>query len=345
MARGVRARIACRPARLRLPREGQVSSGAWLGVDDLFAAPGAQAARRRAESAPRAGEPRSYRIDAPKVQRLPLVLASPHSGRDYPSDLLEASRLDPRTLRRSEDCYVDQLFDFAAAIGAPLLTALFPRVYVDANREPFELDPAMFEERLPAYANTRSPRVAAGLGTIARVVAGGAEIYGAKLRFDAAKDRIDRHYWPYHEALQSLLKQTLETFGICLLLDCHSMPSANAPGAGRAIGTQAGARDAIDFVLGDCHGSACDRAFMIAAERFLSERGYRVARNQPYAGGFVTRHYGRPAEAVHALQIEINRALYMDERSLEPLPAFAALKKDLQALSLHLAEVADERAV
>lgn len=298
----------------------------------------------------------SYRIDAPAVQTLPLVFASPHSGRDYPEDLLSVSRLDPTTLRRSEDCFVDQLFDFTAAIGAPLLSALFPRVYVDANREPFELDPAMFDGRLPAYANTRSPRVAAGLGTIAKVVAGGAEIYGEKLRFEAAKERIDRHYWPYHEALQLLLQETREHFGGCLLLDCHSMPSANAPGAGQGAGQRAGhgqdsarkaagaaGRDPIDFVLGDCHGSACDRSFMESAESFLKEKGYRVERNQPYAGGFVTRHYGRPAEGTHALQIEINRSLYMDERNLERLPAFSALRKDLKALSLVLAEVADER--
>lgn len=319
-------------------------------MDDLFAELGAQTPRRRAEGALPAGEARSYRVEAPKTQELPLVLASPHSGRDYPADLLEASQLDATTLRRSEDCFVDQLFGFASEIGAPLLSALFPRVYVDANREPFELDPAMFEERLPAYANTRSPRVAAGLGTIARVVAGGAEIYGEKLPFDAAKQRIDRHYWPYHEALQSLLRETREGFGICLLLDCHSMPSANAPGAGQATRSQEErpqaarqTRDPIDFVLGDCHGSACDRAFIAAAERFLCQKGYRVARNQPYAGGFVTRHYGRPREGVHALQIEINRALYMDERRLEPLPGFASLKEDLKALSLSLAEVAREQ--
>ena len=300
-------------------------------MEELFTHPAAQAAlqeaaRREAGEAAPDDAPCSFSVAAPKQQSLPLVCASPHSGRDYPASFVAHSRLDPKTLRRSEDCFVDRLFDFAPELGAPLLSALFPRAYVDANREPYELDPAMFADRLPDYANTRSPRVAAGLGTIAKVVAGGAEIYGGKLSFAEAKTRIDRHYWPYHRRLERLLRQTRERFGGCLLLDCHSMPSAGAlrPVAGDAP---------LGFVLGDCHGSACDARIVEAAEAALRKRGYRVARNQPYSGGFVTRHYGRPAEGINALQIEINRALYMDEERLEPTPAFDRLRGDLKAVA------------
>ena len=140
-------------------------------------------------------------VHQPARQTLPLVLSSPHSGEDYPEDFIAASRLDRLTLRRSEDSFVDELFAAAPALGAPLIRALFPRAYIDPNREPWELDPAMFEDELPAYANTGSPRVAAGLGTIARVVANGEEIYGRKLRFADAKARVERCYRPYHAAL------------------------------------------------------------------------------------------------------------------------------------------------
>ncbi|MEJ1993579.1 MAG: N-formylglutamate amidohydrolase [Limibacillus sp.] len=338
-------------------------------MDELFAHPQARAALAQARGATgetlRAGKAhegdgraaesgqsgrQAFSIAEPKRQSVPLVFASPHSGRDYPADFVARSRLDPAGLRRSEDCFVDQLYSFAprltgAESGAPLLCALFPRAYVDPNREPYELDPAMFEESLPEYVNTRSPRVAAGLGTVARVVAGGAEIYRGKLTFEEVRRRIELTYWPYHEALRGLLQQTRESFGGCLLLDCHSMPSGVAATVAsnemgkRNSGMPASGASGPAFVLGDCHGSACDRRIVEAAESFLKGAGYRVARNQPYAGGFITRHYGRPGEAIHALQIEINRALYMNERRLEPNDGFKALQDDLKALSANLAEV------
>jgi N-formylglutamate amidohydrolase len=265
-------------------------------------------------------------IRQPARQTLPLVLSSPHSGLDYPADFIAASRLDPVTLRRSEDSFVDELFAAAPELGAPLIRALFPRAFVDPNREPFELDPAMFEDELPAYANTASPRVAAGLGTIAKVVANGEEIYAGKLRFAEAKARIDRYYRPYHDALRQAVTATRARFGRCLLIDCHSMPSVGGP-----LERDAG-RDRVDFVLGDCFASACAPAIVDRVERVLRGQGYGVARNTPYSGGFVTQHYGRPREGVHALQIEINRALYMDERQLARAPGFAALARDMTEL-------------
>ena len=266
----------------------------------------------------------SHEILMPQAQTLPLVLASPHSGANYPADFVAASRLDPLELRRSEDSFVDEIFAAGPAEGAPLIRALFPRAFVDPNREPFELDPAMFEDGLPDYANTRSPRVVAGLGTIARVVANGADIYRDKLTFAEALARIRGYYWPYHTALRELVEQTREAFGFCILVDCHSMPSIGGsvdkdPGVNRT-----------DMVLGDCHGRACAPAVMRTAEHCLERFGYNVIRNTPYSGGFVTRHYGRPSENVHCLQIEINRRLYMNEAKIERGPQLPRLQDHMQ---------------
>lgn len=267
-----------------------------------------------------------FEIIAPREQTVALVVASPHSGDRYPPDFVSRSRLDFATLRRSEDSFVDALFAAAPDHGAPLLRALFPRAFVDPNREPFELDPAMFEGRLPDYVNSRSPRVAAGLGTIARVVANGEAIYRGKLDFAEAERRVAQCYRPYHQALRGLVDRTRARFGVATLIDCHSMPSVGGPmerdpGANR-----------VEFILGDCHGVSCDRRLIDLADRMLRSLGYAVARNAPYSGGFTTQHYGRPAEGVHALQIEINRAIYMDEASYTPLPGFQALQRDLGTL-------------
>jgi len=269
----------------------------------------------------------------PAEQTMAVVFASPHSGTHYPADLVAASRLELMSLRRSEDCFVDEIFAGAPALGAPLLSARFARVYVDPNREPFELDPLMFEDALPSYVNTGSTRVAAGLGTIARLVASGEEIYARKLRFAEAEARLERCYRPYHKALGEAVEATRRRFGRCLLIDCHSMPSIGAPmeqDAGRAR---------VDFVLGDRFASSCARAVVERVERVLHRQGYRVARNDPYSGGFVTQHYGRPAEGLHALQIEINRGLHMDEARLERGPGFAALAERVTALIGELAAI------
>ena len=268
----------------------------------------------------------SHEVLAPARQTLPLVFASPHSGSNYPAAFLAASKLDPIALRRSEDSFVDELFATAPRLGAPLLRALFPRAFVDPNREPFELDPAMFEDELPAYANTRSPRVAAGLGTIARVVANGTDIYRGKLTFAEALRRLQGHYWPYHRALGDLVERTRAAFGCCILVDCHSMPSVGGP-----ADSDAGHRR-VDFVLGDCHGTSCAAAVTEVAQGALQELGYHVARNAPYSGGFVTRHYGRPEAGVHALQIEVNRQLYMDEAEISRGAGLPKLARDLNAV-------------
>jgi N-formylglutamate amidohydrolase len=270
-------------------------------------------------------------VAAPAQQQVALVCASPHSGSEYPAEFLAASRLDPLTLRRSEDSFVDEIFGGAVELGAPLLKARFPRAYLDPNREPFELDPTMFAEPLPAYVNSRSPRVQVGLGTIARVVATGEEIYARKLRFADAVARVERLYRPYHQMLRQLLATTSEHFSGYVLVDCHSMPSAGGPGE------RDFRRSGVDIVLGDCHGTSCHPAIMETAQRLLAAKGYRVVRNAPYAGGFTTSHYGAPQGGRHAIQIEINRALYMDERSIDRKPFLRQLAEDMRDLMAALA--------
>jgi N-formylglutamate amidohydrolase len=268
----------------------------------------------------------ALRIETPAEQLLPLVLASPHSGRDYPADFIAQSALDPQTLRRSEDSFVDELFAHAPAKGAPLLCALFPRAFLDVNRDAYELDPAMFDGPLPDWVLTDTPRVAAGLGTIARQVATGADIYRGKLSFAEAERRIETLYRPYHRALQDLVSATQAKFGQCLLLDCHSMPSIGGPGESDD------GSERVDFVLGDCYGRSCAPAITDAAERHLQALGYCVVRNIPYAGGYTTRHYGAPRRRSHALQIEINRRLYMQEATHEKHDGFVRLQAELDHL-------------
>ncbi len=267
-----------------------------------------------------------FDILEPLAQTTPLVFASPHSGRDYPEAFVAASQLDPVALRRSEDAFVDELYEQAPHFGAPLIRAHFPRAYADPNREPWELDPSMFEDDLPSWVNTTSPRVRAGLGTVAKVVTDGAEIYDAKLSFSEAKSRVEHCYKPYHAALQGLLDQTFEKFGAYLLVDCHSMPSVGGP-MDRDPGT-----NRVDMVLGDANGTSCNQQITNLAHRVLRDMGYRVVLNTPYAGGFTTRNYGKPLENRHALQIEVNRALYMDEDTITRADGFAKLAHDLGAL-------------
>lgn len=275
----------------------------------------------------------SFSVDAvleivsPSTSRTALIFASPHSGRDYPDSFLAQSALDPVSLRRSEDSYVDELFAAAPRHGAPLLKALFPRAYLDVNREPYELDPAMFDGPLPPHANTRSPRVAAGLGTIPRQVAQDTPIYRGKLSLADMDQRLKFLYAPYHDALTRLIDGTLARFGYCLLIDCHSMPSTSVPSD----------HGPVDIVLGDCFGASCAPSLTAGIERFLAGLGYRVIRNHPYAGGYTTRHYGFPVRGVHALQIEINRALYMDEATHRRSAGFSRLETHMNALIAFLA--------
>lgn len=266
-------------------------------------------------------------IHRPRSVRWPLVLGSPHSGRLYPPCFVNASRLDILGLRRSEDAWVDEILG-KAAVGAPLLRACFPRAFLDVNRQPFELDPVMFDGPLPPQAISDTPRIAAGLGTIPRIVAEGVDIYAARLPASEAMARIENYYLPYHRALRELLEQARNRFGVALLIDGHSMPSR----------VTAHARQRRpDFILGDNHGKACDPAIWSTAEHFFRQKGFRVVRNTPYAGGYITRTYGTPEKGFHALQIEINRDLYMDEKTLEKNAGFDGLRSLFEQLATKLA--------
>jgi N-formylglutamate amidohydrolase len=262
----------------------------------------------------------AFRVVAPAAQTAPVVFSSPHSGRAYPADFLAASRLDARSLRKSEDCYVDELLHGVDRLGAPVLAALFPRAYLDANREPYELDATLFCDGLPDYANTQSVRVVGGLGTIARIVAEGEEIYREKLTVAEGLARIDQLYKPFHAMLARLIDGTRHRFGHCVLIDCHSMPSTSA---------SSGNGPRPDIVLGDRFGSACDPDFTRFVRDRFAARGLQVALNRPYAGGFITEHYGRPAMGCQALQIEINRGLYMHEDTLEKRSDFGDFRDAL----------------
>lgn len=262
--------------------------------------------------------------------RHPILFNSPHSGRVYPDAFLALSRLDARSLRRSEDAFVDLLFADVVSFGAPLMLAHFPRAYLDVNREPYELDPAMFEGRLPSYVNARSLRVAGGLGTIPRVVGDAQDIYKERLPAQAAIERIDTLYKPYHETLHRTLDHLQALFGFAVLVDCHSMPSPSLSHDDYAK---------ADIVIGDRFGTSAVPVLTDLIETALRKAGYSVVRNRPYAGGFITEHYGQPGHNRHAVQIEIARRLYMDEKRIEPHAGLLSLKQDLNAMVAMLCDI------
>jgi N-formylglutamate amidohydrolase len=250
------------------------------------------------------------------------VFNSAHSGRVYPERFLAMTRLDHLSIRQSEDAWVDELFARAPHLGALMLRAHFPRAYLDVNREPWELDPTMFVEPLSDRFNTTSPRVAAGLGTLARVVAENKPIYRDRLTIEDARMRIEGIYHPYHAALQKLLSEAIAAFGVALLIDCHSMPRI----------TRSNDKAAPDIVLGDRYGTTCAPALVDLVETIFVGAGLKVARNRPYAGGFATRAYGRPQHGVHALQIEISRHLYMNEVTLAKNENFESIRNLIERL-------------
>jgi N-formylglutamate amidohydrolase len=255
-----------------------------------------------------------FQIVRPQVQTLPFVFASGHSGRIYPKTLIAESRLDALTLRRSEDAFVDALFAGVAGLGAPLIAATFPRAYCDVNRAMSELDSGMFDARLDIAVDAPTPRVTAGLGVIPRIVRDGAEIYARKLSPREAEMRLSRLYRPYHAALADLAEETRKRFGIAVVVDCHSMPSAlSVP----------------DIVLGDRYGASAPPLLTGWAENAFVAGRFSTARNAPYAGGYTTMLYGCARKGLFGLQIEINRGLYLDEERILRKPGFEHLKKRL----------------
>ncbi|MDR6817016.1 N-formylglutamate amidohydrolase [Neorhizobium sp. 2083] len=280
-----------------------------------------------------AGDFAQFEVMEPVTQTIPFVFNSPHSGSFYPPEFLAESGLDSLSIRRSADHYVDELFADAPELGAPLLRAHFPRAYLDVNREPYELDPRMFDGPLPPFVNIGSMRVAGGLGTIPRIVAENMEIYRRRLPVDEAMSRIETIYKPYHACLRKLIARTHARFGLAILIDCHSMP-----GNIRLSGSDV----RPDFIIGDRYGTSASAELSRAAMQFLDGMGFSAVRNKPYAGGFITEHYGRPVRGLHALQIEINRALYVDEATLDRRPEFPVIAASLSTFMRQMADfVAD----
>ncbi|MGE0662486.1 MAG: N-formylglutamate amidohydrolase [Hyphomonadaceae bacterium] len=289
---------------------------------------GATSAIAEGAAAPEPHADPPFVLIEPLRRTAPLIFASPHSGRRYPPELLADARVSLISLRRSEDAYVDELFAGAAAHGASVISATIARAYVDLNRDPAELDPDMFNERPPPSTHASSARVQAGLGAIPRISGDGQTIYRRKLSLEEAERRINAVHRPYHALLQNLVAETKELFGCAVLIDCHSMPN-NSRGA-----------HAPDVVLGDRFGASCHPSVTALAEATLRRLGYRVARNTPFAGGHTTQSYGRPAHGVHALQIEINRGLYVDERTLERTNGYVRVRADMGRLAEALSTAA-----
>lgn len=276
------------------------------------------------------GDQPPFEIAEPAIWRSPIIFNSPHSGSVYPEQFLSASRIDLAGLRRSEDSFMDELIGGLTDAGFPVVRVNFPRSYVDVNREPYELDPRMFTGRLPSFANTRSMRVAGGLGTIPRVVGDGEEIYRERLGVDDALGRIELLYKPYHRALRRLIHKAHQTFGTVILVDCHSMPST---------GISLDEPKRPDIVIGDRYETSCAPQLPNVIDDVMRGLGYSLARNKPYAGGFITEHYGNPASGLHAVQLELNRAVYMDERRRERGPRFRQVATDFLTLADALAAI------
>ena len=272
----------------------------------------------------------AYHLVFPQKRSTSVVFASPHSGRDYPRWFIQRSRLDEMTIRSSEDAYVDQLFASATQMGAPFICAGAPRAFVDLNRGADELDPALIDGVRPSGHN---PRVASGLGVIPRVVANGQAIYLGKLPRSEAERRIETYWQPYHATLRAQLDQAHAQFGEAILVDCHSMPHE----AMDAIARGGGRRPQV--VLGDRFGASADSDIVDRIEAAFRRAGLEVARNAPFAGAYVTQTYGRPARGRHAVQVEIDRALYMDERRIKPASNFEEFQALMTSVIAEIAEI------
>lgn len=272
----------------------------------------------------------AYRVRRPARYRSSVVFASPHSSSDYPRSFVRQSQLDERTIRSSEDAFVDILFSPAPDFGAPLLLAGAPRAYIDLNRGIDELDPALIEG---ARRHGHNPRVSSGLGVVPRVVANGRAIYSGKIGMEEALQRIDSYWRPYHIALQRLLDDAHDRFGQAILIDCHSMPHEAMDGVARSSARRP------EIVLGDRFGAAAGAAVVDRVEAAFANAGLTVTRNSPFAGAYVTQSYGRPSRNQHAIQIEIDRALYMDERRIEPNANFDAFRALLRSVIADIAMI------
>lgn len=276
----------------------------------------------------------AYEVIHPERRSSCVVFSSPHSGRDYPWSFLRKSVLDEMAIRSSEDAFVDHLFASAPQSGAPLIKAGAPRAFVDLNRSADELDPALIEG---VRRQGHNPRIASGLGVIPRVVSNGRAIYRGKLSMEEAERRIDLYWRPYHHMLQKLLDGAHQYHGQAILIDCHSMPHEAMDGIAR------GGMARPDVVLGDRFGAAASGEIMDLVESAFASAGFVVARNAPFAGAYVTQAYGRPSRQQHAIQVEIDRALYMNERLIRTNSDFDAVCARLSGVVAEIAAIGQVR--
>ncbi|MEP4195130.1 MAG: N-formylglutamate amidohydrolase [Aliishimia sp.] len=276
----------------------------------------------------------AFKVLRPEHRTSCVTFASPHSGRDYGWSFLRSSILDSHTIRSSEDAFVDQLFESAPEFGCPLLTAGAPRAFVDLNRSADELDPAVIEGLRPQGHN---PRVASGLGVIPRVVANGRAIYRGKLSRPVADARIAQFWHPYHDMLQKLLDEAHVAFGQSVLIDCHSMPHEAMDGIAR------GGMQRPDVVLGDRFGAAASSDIVDQIESAFSSAGFVVTRNAPFAGAYITQAYGRPSRRQHAVQVEIDRSIYMNERLIRPNGDFENVQSRLRDVMAEVSSIGQDR--
>ena len=274
-------------------------------------------------------ETKPYRLIEPEALLSGIVIASPHSGRNYLSSVKEQSILDPITLRSSEDAFVDELMDFAPALGIPLICSEIPRAFVDLNRARDELDPAIIEG---IKSNRQNPRVISGLGVIPRVVANGKEIYSGKLSKEAAIERLENFWDPYHSKLAELLDRARQQFGYSILIDTHSMPHEAILNASSSFRTS-------QIVLGDRYGATCAPEIINDLIKLISKNGLRASRNIPFSGAYIVQKYGSPGLNRHAIQLEIDRSIYMDERKIQKLEKFRKLKNKLQNIMRDFSQI------
>ena len=274
----------------------------------------------------------AYHLSCPSVRTTSVIFASPHSGRDYTSGFLDRSLLNAVEIRTSEDAFVDLLYQAVPLYGAPFLQARMPRAFVDLNRGPDEFDPALIDG---VTQRAQNARIASGLGVIPRVVANGRQIYRGKLTLAEAHDRIATFWRPYHDKLQTLLDESNRAYGESILIDCHSMPHEALQG----VSVQNTARP--DVVLGDRFGGTAGPHIMDQIESAFARAGLRVARNAPFAGAYIVQRYGRPARNQHAIQVEIDRALYMDEVAVQLRPDFAEFQDLLNGAIAEIAAIGE----
>jgi N-formylglutamate deformylase len=279
------------------------------------------------------GQGDALQIQRPSGGSVPLLFDTPHSGRDYPVDFGASAPL--AGLRRGEDAYVDELLEGSTDFGVTVLRALYPRCYLDLNRAPDDIDQGMLQGEWPGplAPTEKSER---GLGLIRRLVVPEIPIYGRLLSVAEVQARIARVYNPYHKALGQLRAELVEEHGKLWHINWHSMKSV-----GNAMTPDGPGTKRPDFVVGDLRGKSAHRSFTDTVVGLLEEQGYRVTVNDPYAGGLILKEMGDPGAEIHSIQIEMNRALYLDELAVEKTDGFSGLKKNLMRFIRELAEAVD----